>query len=1114
MKYTRKNNYSKSNTFKSLLLAGLCSFNLPIYASVNLEYVQSRDFTIQMSNTTVREVLDYIENNSDFVFLYDKNAVNLDKRVNVNLKSRPVQEILNESLQGQNVVYEINDRQITLRKASASEAQTVRQTKVTIKGIVMDATGPIIGANVLVKGTTNGVITGFEGDFTLDVNPKDILQISYLGYKTLEIPIKDQREFTIILKEDSEMLGDVVVVGYGIQKKANLSGSVAQVDSKTLESRPIQNLSTGIQGLMAGVTVTNGGGAPGMDGGTIRVRGVGTLNSADPYILVDGVETSTMNQINPNDVESISVLKDAASAAIYGSKASNGVILITTKRGKIGKPRISYNGYVGFQKPAKLIDRLGSYDYARLYSGAMEAEGLKPRFDEEEIQKFKDGNDPLYPNTDWYDEIYQTGVQHSHSVSVNGGTDDVKYMGAVSYLHQTGILPHAMRRQFSGRTNLDVKLSSRLNARLNLAYINNNYSDPTDSYTGGGSYQIINLASKMAPWIVGRYEDGTYGTISDGSPLAWLDAKQTVDRMNQNFTGSLSLDYQILDELKATVTGSYVNNQQHYKEFRKEIIYNPNKKSNPNQLDERFYGWERGTFDALLNYDKQFDVHGLKAMAGYHLEKYNYRENQSIRKNFPTNDLDDMNAGDAATQTNSGYTRELAMISWFARLNYDYSGKYLFEANIRADASSRFSDGNRWGYFPSFSAAWRISEENFMESSRDWLDNLKIRTSWGLLGNQNALSDYYPWLNTYQLDGKYNFGSGLKTGYYLDSYKLSTISWEKACTWGIGVDASFFNCVDLSVDFYDRKTTGIIMDVPVPKEFGLKPYKDNVGEMLNRGVEVTLGYHKKWGKWTLGATGNFAYNKNELLDLGGVDYMVDPGDKYKRRQIGERLNSYYAYKTNGFFQSDEEAQAWMDKYSKLPGYPFGTRKFKGGDLIYQDTDGVEGITENDRVLLGSMDPAWTFGLNLNAGYKGWDISMMFSGAANVSRMFTNPGDFNGDMARPTTLWLDAWTPDNKNAEMPRVAYDKTSPSHPWNAMSDFWIQDASYLRLQNLQVGYTFSTKCLKALHVENLRMYYSAENLFTIDNMMVNVDPESRDTNGNGYPLLQTHSIGVSLTF
>ena len=544
MRNTKINFNNKGRSFKSLLLIGFCSFNLSAFSHTNMLYAQSQSFTIEMTNTTVKGVFDYIETNSEFVFLYDKNAINLNKQVNMNVKGGPIQDVLDEVLEGQDVVYEINDRQIALKKAST--ARTTQQT-IRIKGVVNDATGPVIGANVVVKGTTNGVITGMDGDFTLDVKSGDILQISYIGYKTQEIPVKNQREFNILLKEDSEVLEDVVVVGYGTQKKANLTGSVAQVDSKTLESRPIQNLSTGIQGLMPGVTVTSGGGAPGQDNGTIRVRGVGTLNSADPYILVDGIETSTMNEIDPNDVESISVLKDAASAAIYGSKASNGVILITTKRGKTGKPRISYNGYVGIQSPAKLVERMSSYDYARLYSKVMEEEGLTPRFDATEIQKFKDGTDPDYPNTDWYDEVYQTGVQHSHNVSVSGGTEDVKYMGSISYLHQTGILPNAMRRQFSGRTNLDVKLTSRLSARMNMAYINNDYSDPTDSYVGGGSYQIINLANKMAPWIVGRYPDGTYGTISEGSPLAWLDADQTVDRKNQNFTGALSLDYQIID---------------------------------------------------------------------------------------------------------------------------------------------------------------------------------------------------------------------------------------------------------------------------------------------------------------------------------------------------------------------------------------------------------------------------------------------------------------------------------------------------------------------------------------------------------------------------------------
>ena len=323
----------------------------------------------------------------------------------------------------------------------------VNQQSKKVTGTVVDAAGmPIIGANIVVAGTTNGTITDFDGNFVLDgVDANSVLVVSYIGYTNFEVKVGTQDKFSITLKEDSQALEEVVVVGYGTQKKANMTGSVAQVDSKVLESRPIQNLSSGIQGLMPGVTVTAGQGRPGQDGATIRIRGVGTLNTADPYILVDGIETSTMNEVDPNDIESISVLKDAASAAIYGSKASNGVILITTKRGKTGKPRISYNGNVGFSNPTMLADRLSSYDYARLLNQAMSSDGLTPRFSDEEIQKFKDGTDPNYPNTDWYDLAYRTGVQHTHNVSVSGGTEDVKYMGSVGYLHQDGILPNSER---------------------------------------------------------------------------------------------------------------------------------------------------------------------------------------------------------------------------------------------------------------------------------------------------------------------------------------------------------------------------------------------------------------------------------------------------------------------------------------------------------------------------------------------------------------------------------------------------------------------------------------------------------------------------------------------
>lgn len=734
----------------------------------------------------------------------------------------------------------------TISTATASGANSFATTQQAgiCKGLVKDATGEsVIGASVVVKGTTNGTITDFDGNFSLDgIKKGDVIVISYVGYQTQEIKWNGS-PLNVILKEDSKTLSEVVVVGYGTQKKANLSGSVAMVDSKELENRPIQNVSSGLQGLMPGVAITGTNGAPGQDAGKIRVRGIGTLNEAGPYILVDGIETGTLSAVDPNDIESISVLKDAASAAIYGSKAANGVVLITTKRGKTGQTKISYSGYLSFQNATNMIERMGSYEYASLLNQALEAEGMSKRFNDTELQKFKDGNDPLYPDTDWYDLAYKTGVQHRHNVNINGGSENVKYMASLGYLNQTGILPNAGREQFNARTNLDMKINKRLSARMNLSFIKNDYSDASSAYYGGSSDQIIRQLNLIAPWIVARYDDGTWGTISDGSPIAWLDSGMKVNRDNYNFSGMAAVDYEIFDGLKLTLQGAYVNNLQNYNYFQKYIKYNENKESDPSQLDERFYKWDRTNYDALLNYNKNFGKHNIKGLLGWHTEKYNYKYQKAVRKKFPNNELTDMNAGDASTQSNEGYTAELAMISWFARINYDFAGKYLLEANIRADASSRFAEGHRWGYFPSFSGAWRISEEAFMESAKDsWLSGLKIRASWGQLGNQDALSgsnnDYYPALNTYNLDSKYAFGGSLNSGYYQRKYRLETISWEKASTWGVGVDFTLFNKLNGSLDYYNRKTTGIIMDVTVPKEFALDAYKDNVGSMRNSGIEI------------------------------------------------------------------------------------------------------------------------------------------------------------------------------------------------------------------------------------------------------------------------------------
>lgn len=1011
----------------------------------------------------------------------------------------------------------------TISTATASGANSFATTQQAgiCKGLVKDATGEsVIGASVVVKGTTNGTITDFDGNFSLDgIKKGDVIVISYVGYQTQEIKWNGS-PLNVILKEDSKTLSEVVVVGYGTQKKANLSGSVAMVDSKELENRPIQNVSSGLQGLMPGVAITGTNGAPGQDAGKIRVRGIGTLNEAGPYILVDGIETGTLSAVDPNDIESISVLKDAASAAIYGSKAANGVVLITTKRGKTGQTKISYSGYLSFQNATNMIERMGSYEYASLLNQALEAEGMSKRFNDTELQKFKDGNDPLYPDTDWYDLAYKTGVQHRHNVNINGGSENVKYMASLGYLNQTGILPNAGREQFNARTNLDMKINKRLSARMNLSFIKNDYSDASSAYYGGSSDQIIRQLNLIAPWIVARYDDGTWGTISDGSPIAWLDSGMKVNRDNYNFSGMAAVDYEIFDGLKLTLQGAYVNNLQNYNYFQKYIKYNENKESDPSQLDERFYKWDRTNYDALLNYNKNFGKHNIKGLLGWHTEKYNYKYQKAVRKKFPNNELTDMNAGDASTQSNEGYTAELAMISWFARINYDFAGKYLLEANIRADASSRFAEGHRWGYFPSFSGAWRISEEAFMESAKDsWLSGLKIRVSWGQLGNQDALSgsnnDYYPALNTYNLDSKYAFGGSLNSGYYQRKYRLETISWEKASTWGVGVDFTLFNKLNGSLDYYNRKTTGIIMDVTVPKEFALDAYKDNVGSMRNSGIEINLSYNTKIGQVDFGIAGNFSYNKNEILDLGGGDpnKYLDATDGYSQRnKVGEAMNSYYIYRADGFFNSQEEADAYTAKY----GNPFG-KTFKAGDLRYVDTNKDGKLTADDREYCGSSDPKIIYGFNINAGWKGIDLSLMFNGAAGVKRLFDGYevyGNFSGDAAHPATIWRDAWTPDNHDASMPRIFYDTNSASSSRSVQSDFWLQDTSYLRLKNLQLGYTLPKGWLNSVGVENIRIYYSVENLLTFDKMKINIDPESTSQRLSSYPLLRTHAFGVNVTF
>lgn len=983
--------------------------------------------------------------------------------------------------------------------------------KTTVTGRVTDSAGePLIGASIITNDGI-GTITDADGRYSIQAPAGGTLTVSFISYKTASAVLSGGRtEYNFVLQDDNEMLEETVVVGYGVQKKANLSGSVAQIEGKTLENRPIPNVSQGLQGLAAGITVTGSDGAPGQDGGTIRIRGVGTLNNASPYILVDGVETGNINSIDPQDIESISVLKDASSAAIYGSKASNGVILITTKRGKEGSLRVAYSGSVGVQNATMLMERMNSADAAFYYNKALERSGKSARFTDEEIQKFRSGSDPYnYPNTDWYKLGFKTGVETRHNVSVTGGTERARYMGSAGFLYQNGILANAGRQQFNARTNLDVDIVKNLTMHMNLAFIQNNYTDPSSAYAGGSSDQIIRQMNRIAPWIVNQYEDGQYGTISDGNPIAWLDSGMKVKYDNQNITGLLGLDYKIIKPLVLKGDVSYVTNQTRKDYFQKYIVYNDHKVSDPQKLEITNSKWSRLNFNLTLNYDQSFGKHNLKALAGWHGERYNYSEDYGYRKSFPNNELTDMDAGDASSQANSGYTRELTMVSGFGRINYDYDGRYLFEANFRADASSRFADGNRWGVFPSVSAAWRLTQEKWMRGASNVLSNLKIRASWGQLGNQDALSDYYPAMNTYNLSAGYPFDGNLSTGYYQSSYHLSTISWEKSTTWGAGVDFGFAFGLFGSVDYYNRITDGIIMDVSAPAEFALGAYKDNIGSMKNNGVEVTLGYNRQFGKdWTLNISGNFAYNHNEITNLGeGIDYI---GSGNTRNAVGYEYGCYYMYRWTGkFFNSQEEADTYTAKY----GNPFG-KKFMAGDLIYDDANGDGRLNSDDRVYTGSSSmPKYTYNINAGFTWKNLDFSMMWQGVGDVNYIFNNEvlGNFSGDTGHPSTVWANSWSETNKNPIMPAVHELGNSASCQTKAMSTFWLWDTSYIRLKNVQLGYTFK---FKNSGLKNLRIYYSGENIFTFHNLPFNTDPETTSERGSSYPLLCTHSFGVNLSF
>lgn len=1060
---------------------------------------------LNATNITLSEVLAAIEKQSDYRFNYSNDIIPAEKLVSVNFVAADISTVLSKMFEGTQIRWNIENAHNIFLTAVPYAELAAQQVKGTV---LNDKAEPVEGASVVIKNSTLGTITAADGSFSIVANKGDVLVISRVGYQNVEITIADQTHISVVLTSVDNKMDEVVVVGYGTQRRVNLTGAVATVSAEKIEGRPMTNISAGLAGLLPGVYARQSTGLPGGDGATIRVRGVGTLNNASPMVLVDGIESS-MNDINPEDIASISVLKDAASASIYGSKAANGVILITTKTGKKGKPIITFSTNLGKQTPTRLPEYLSSADYAVLFNEALKFEGKALKFTEEDIKKFRDGSDPYgYPNTDWLGLLYSgKGTQSINTISVAGGAENVNYMASVNYQNQQGIIKHTGKDQYGGRTNLTIKPADWIETSFNMSFTREAQEQPNNAYVGGGLDQIIRQANRIAPWIPYKKQDGTYGTISDGNPIAWIDQGVQINRLRNFFLGIGSVTIKPFKDFSIKGVASIKTYSEDYNELRKEIQYNASKYHGPTRMNQNNTADERRVGEIIANYNTLINNdHNIGVMAGYHADLYKFKTTTAFRQNFPSTELSDLNGGATDGMQNSGYTRELAMLSYFGRLNYAFQGKYLLEMNVRRDGSSRFAPNKRWGTFPSISAGWRISQESFFEPLLGTINDLKIRASWGKLGNQDALTEYYPAIPTLSLGYDYPFNSAINSGAAIVNARNTAITWEEATTTGIGFDLKLIRKLDLNIDLYKRLTNGIIMAVPSPETFALSNFVDNIGRMENKGIEVNAQYNDRIGDIGFNLGVNFAYNKNELLELAGQKEIISG---YYIRRIGEPVDVFYGYKTNGIFQTDADAASVNNKL-----YNPGT--FKAGDLRYVDSnqDGV--VNSADRVVLGNSVPPVNFGFNFGISYRQFDLVALFNGTLGGYGYMAEDaiGGVNGDSQKPTKIWMDRWTPENPNASVPRVRTGNVGPNLPQSNVLSYWLRSSNYLRMKNLQLGYNFANEFLKNKGIKNARIFFSSQNTFTITKFQKGWDPEAPSGRGSGYPVVMVNAVGLNLSF
>lgn len=1025
--------------------------------------------------------------------------------------------------------------------ALPTSVETTSPTEITqqamqVDGLVLDAMGePIIGASVVVKGTTNGVVTDLDGKFQIpNVKKGSTITISYIGYATQNI-VWNGSPIKVTLKEDNALLEEVVVVGYGTQKKVNLTGSVASVSADEIKDRVQTNVLSAVQGTVPGVTViSRPGSTP-----SINFRGRGNLGTSEPLYVIDGAisDATFFSNLDPNSIESISFLKDAASSAIYGSRAAYGVVLVTTKQGKKEKMNVSYSGYVAWSNPTYKPEYVNSAQYAELYNEALynsnPSLGKYQGYTEEEIKLFANGSQPdLYPNTDWNDLILDKNViSTQHSLNISGGSEKVRYFLGLGYLYKDNMIPN----QNSDRYNLDLTLNSDvtkwLSIKAGVKYIQNNGN--RDS----GAPSLANF-SIVPVTFVPIQSNGEWGTINGGqtasstfitsNPLRALSRNDWDHNRTENTMYDLGFDIKPIKGLVISGSGTYKRYEYKDKNYTalqdNAINFLSGKEiegtgTTINKMNMSWVSTNTMLYTATAKYDWSNDIHTVGALVGTSYEHYKYEALSASRQDFPSDEMTDIGAGSTsgAGYQNGGGMQEYKMLSYFARVNYSLMNRYLFEVNMRADASSRFHKDHRWGYFPSFSLGWRISEENFMKKYT-WLNNLKLRASYGTLGNINNVGNY-DYFQNYSTGNHYNFSNVPVIGIAESKPANVTLGWEKVAMTDIGVDMDIFNgLLSLTADYYIKNTDNILLAYNVATETGISNApSQNLGKVKNTGFELTLNHRNRIGKVQYSIGANFSTNKNEVIDMGTSNNKTSTASyviEYILRE-GEAIGSYYGYKTDGLYtQADIDAGHY---------YTYGGVTPNAGDIKFvPQREGVkygDAITAEDRTIIGKDVPSITYGANLNIQYAGFELSVMGQGVCGTDVAFDVYGihPFYHGMDNPRKFHLGRWTESNPNphAVYPRI-YSSSDAHTTYNrTFSDYHLFDADYFRFKTITLGYSLPKKLITRWGLQGLKLYLTGENLFTIraDKRMKDFDPES--SSGVIYNLgTKSVAFGVNLSF